>query len=108
MAFAEQIFYSAGNALYHYSMVTGKNTEIYKAGAGNTITDLQFRLPGNFNEEGDYNFRLGIAVLTGAGRGQLHELKFSQSADVTERVVFDGDFGPIRNIAYSILHRVIR
>lgn len=109
VAFAEQIFYSSDNVVYHYNMVTGENKEIYTVDPGVTITDIQFRLPDDHYMLANENRKLAVVTLSADGQnGQLHELTFNQSGDVAETVIFDGDFGPIHDIAFSFIHRIIR
>lgn len=109
VAFAEQIYYTTANVLYHYNMVTGENVEIYAVEPGETITHLKFRKCYPHDLVENENHKLAVVALSADGEhGYLHEVTLGQSGDITQTVKYDGDFGPISDIAFTfIAYRII-
>lgn len=109
IAFEQQFFYTKGETLYHYNLVTNTNTVIYSVAAGQEITQIRFRESESHPLVVKENRILALAVLSANGlNGELHELEFSESGDLAKETVFKGDFGPIKDISFSFIHRVIR
>lgn len=108
-AFSQQFFYTIDDVLYHYNTVTKEITPIYSLDSGESFTVLKFREPGNHYMVGNENHKLAMGVLSANGaKGALHEVTFSMAGDVINSDVFDGGFGPIKNIDFTFIHRVIR
>ncbi len=108
VAFSYQFFYTLDDTLYHYSIVTEENTAIYTLSPGEEFTQLKFREPYSHYMVENENHKLGIGVLKNGSIGELHEISFSQAGDVIGQKVFSNGFGPIKNIEYTFIHRIIR
>ncbi len=107
-AFSHQFFYTYEDILFLYNMVTGESTAVYAIDSGETFSLMEFREPHSHYMITNENHKLAIAVLSSDGtKGKLHEITLSQSADIIDEIVFDGDFGPIKDIDFTFIHRVI-
>lgn len=102
-AYADQLFFTVGGELYLYTIISDNVASIYSAGAGSVITDIRFamsRTYSGFYFPNELNSRLGVAVETAAGEGELHDLRLENSGDVGRSFVCQG-FGPIVDMVFS-------
>ena len=77
---------------------------MYDAGA--PITRLKFRINEMTNVgKNDFMRYLGMVVDKGA-EGELHEVVLSTAGDVEDIHVFTG-FGPIQDICFTLINRVV-
>lgn len=110
VAFSHQLFYTLGETLYHYNIVTQDNSAIYTLGAGDSFSQLKFRESYSHYMVENENHKLGLGVLLANGLvGELHELTFSQSGDIIDQATYGGGaFGPIKDIDFTFIHRIIK
>ncbi|MDE5612563.1 MAG: hypothetical protein K2I90_11175, partial [Odoribacter sp.] len=103
--FPSQFFYTVGSKLYRYNVAGREAEELYDAGA--PITRLRFRInePTSINSKNDFMRYLGMVVDKGA-EGELHEVVLSTAGDVEDIHVFTG-FGPIQDICFTLINRVV-
>ncbi len=106
VAFSEQLFYSLGEEVYLYNIITGESTFLHSVGAGKKITAMAFQVENkgtmDFYNADKY---LGIAVETPDGKGEFHVVYLNESGDVDHADVFK-DFGPIVDFCFTYLeHR---
>ncbi|MDE7374289.1 MAG: hypothetical protein K2M86_03030, partial [Odoribacter sp.] len=103
-AFEGQFFYTVGSKLYLYNVAGREAVELYDAGA--PITRLKFRINEITNVgKNDFMRYLGMVVDKGA-EGELHEVVLSTAGDVEDIHVFTG-FGPIQDICFTLINRVV-
>lgn len=104
-AFESQFFYTVGSKLYLYNVAGREAEELYDAGA--PITQLKFRInePTSITSKDDFMRYLGMVVDKGA-EGELHEVVLSTAGDVEDIHVFTG-FGPIQDICFTLINRVV-
>lgn len=108
VAFMNQIFYSDGQVVYLYNMITRENSVLYEVKPNESITKLQFCVPEYHYLVVDETRRLAVVTTDNSGeRGGLYELTLNQAGDVVSDVKFDADFGPIVEIDYSFIQRLI-
>lgn len=100
-AFANQVFYSLENSVYCLNLLSKEVRMVYDAGG--LITKLQFRIVDPIDRslsEGEH--RMLAVVVQKGNQGELHELFFNEAADISKVTVNTG-FGPIQDIAFSIV-----
>ncbi|MCA5003645.1 PKD-like family lipoprotein [Sphingobacterium bovistauri] len=108
-AFANQFFYTRGETLYHYNLVSMTSSQIFNIPSGNSYSHLKFRNPTAHYMVTDENNKLAIATLSADGlEGQFHEITFNQSGDLIQEVTFPQKFGPIKDLEYSFIQRIIQ
>lgn len=108
VAFDQQFYYTKEETLYHYNLITHENTPVYSLENGQSFTQLKFREPESHYAVTNENHALAMAVLSADGtKGELHEIQFSQAGDVMQQNVFKGEFGPIQDIVFTFIHRII-
>ena len=104
-AFENQFFYTVGSKLYLYNVAGREAVELYDAGA--PITRLKFRINETTNvEKDDFMRYLGMVVDKGA-EGELHEVVLSTAGDVEDIHEFTG-FGPIQDICFTLINRIVK
>lgn len=106
VAFSDQLFYSLGEEVYLYNIITGESTFLHSVGAGKKITAMAFQVE-NRGTMDLYNADkyLGIAVETPDGKGEFHVVYLNESGDAEHADTFDG-FGPIVDFCFTYLeHR---
>ncbi len=101
LAFANQLFYSTGHSLYVLNLASGEVRQLYNAGG--MISQIQFRAVNRLDSSLDKNENFKLAVVVNKGdKGEVHDLYFSQAADLIDVKVHSG-FGPIQDIVYTIV-----
>ena len=67
------------------------------------ISQIQFRAVNRLDSSLDKNENFKLAVVVNKGdKGEVHDLYFSQAADLIDVKVHSG-FGPIQDIVYTIV-----
>lgn len=105
-AFSNQLFYSLGNEVYLYNLVTRESTLLYAVDEGGKITKLAFRLEDQSTADSKNAEKiLGIAVETPEGKGEFYEIFLDEAGDVVQSEKYEG-FGKIVDFVFThIVHR---
>lgn len=107
--FNNQIFYTAGNILYHYDMTNQENSIIYQVSDNTAVIDdaiFRWYMETNVEELSYFTRTIGLVVNYPDNRGEIHELILENSTDVEQVYIFSG-FEHVKSAIFSE-SRVVR
>ena len=104
--FPDQIFFTVNGDVCLYNITSDAVNTIYTVSG--EITDMRFAVSRSYFSymyPENLNFRLGLAVQTADGQGEIHDLRLGNSGDVNESYVCTG-FGPIVDLVFAVRNRL--